>query len=55
MAILVTGALTVGAASYFGRDAISLYGFIMVACGFVLYMASSVAARKRTNKANSLK
>lgn len=47
MILLIAGALTVGAGSYFGRDAISLYGFIMVACGFVLYMASSFVARRR--------
>ena len=46
--LLVAGALVVGAGSYLGREAMSLYGFIMVACGFVLYMASALVARRRT-------
>ena len=46
MILLIAGALIVGAGAYFQRGAFSLYGFIMVICGFVLYMASSFAARR---------
>lgn len=50
IAILVVGAIIVGIGQYKNYDAMSLYGVIMVACGFVLYMASSFAARKTARK-----
>lgn len=46
IALLVVGALLVGFGQYYERGALSLYGVIMVACGFVLYMAVSIAAKR---------
>ncbi|MEO9319634.1 MAG: hypothetical protein ABI361_03070 [Nitrososphaera sp.] len=50
IAILVVGAIIVGIGEYQNIDAMSLYGVIMVGCGFVLYMASSVVARRAIRK-----
>jgi hypothetical protein len=32
---------------YLERGALSLYGVIIVACGFVLYMTASIVAKRR--------
>jgi hypothetical protein len=45
--LLIMGALLVGFGQYFERGALSLYGVIIVASGFVLYMASSIVAKRR--------
>ena len=45
--LLIAGALVVGLGQYFQRDSVSLYGLAMAIGGFVLYMASSIMARKR--------
>ncbi len=45
--MLIVGALAVGIGSYYDRGAVALYGLAMAAGGFVLYMASSIIAKKR--------
>lgn len=45
--LLIVGALLVGFGQYYERGALSLYGVIMVAGGFILYMAVSIAAKRR--------
>ncbi len=47
ISLLIIGALLVAFGQYFGRGALSLYGVIIVACGFVLYMAASFVAKRR--------
>jgi membrane-bound ClpP family serine protease len=45
--LLIMGALLVGFGQYLERGALSLYGVIIVTCGFVLYMTSSIIAKRR--------
>jgi hypothetical protein len=45
--LLIIGAFAVGIGSYYDRGAVALYGLAMVAGGFVLYMASSIMAKRR--------
>ncbi len=45
--LLIMGALLVGFGQYLERGALSLYGVISVACGFVLYMTASIIAKRR--------
>lgn len=40
IALIILGAFLVGIGGFFNRDAISIYGFVVVVCGFVLYFAS---------------
>jgi hypothetical protein len=47
ISLLIMGALLVGFGQYFERGALSLYGVIIVACGFVLYMTASIIAKRR--------
>ena len=47
ISLLIIGALLVAFGQYLGRGALSLYGVIIVACGFVLYMAASIVAKRR--------
>jgi hypothetical protein len=44
------GALLVAFGQYFERGALSLYGVIIVTCGFVLYMTASIIAKRRARK-----
>jgi uncharacterized membrane protein YedE/YeeE len=45
--LLILGALLVGFGQYLERGALSLYGVIIVASGFVLYMTASIIAKRR--------
>ena len=45
--LLIMAALLVGFGQYFERGALSLYGVIIVASGFVLYMSASIIAKRR--------
>jgi hypothetical protein len=45
--LLIMGALLVAFGQYLERGALSLYGVIMVACGFALYMTASIVAKRR--------
>ena len=45
--LLIMGALLVGFGQYLERGALSLYGVIIVASGFVLYMTASIIAKRR--------
>jgi uncharacterized membrane-anchored protein len=47
ISLLIMGAILVGFGQYFERDALSLYGVIIVAGGFVLYMTASIITRRR--------
>ena len=47
--LLIMGALLVGFGQYFERGALSLYGVVIVAGGFVLYMAASIVAKRRAH------
>jgi hypothetical protein len=46
--LLIVGALVVGLGQYWQRDALSLYGLAMAIGGFVLYMAASFVAKRRS-------
>ena len=46
--LLIAGALVVGLGQYFQRDSVSLYGLAMAIGGFVLYLAASIIAKKRS-------
>jgi hypothetical protein len=45
--LLIMGAIIVGLGQYMNRGALSFYGLIMVASGFVLYMAASIVAKRK--------
>lgn len=45
--LLIIGALLVAFGQYGGREAVALYGVIVVVAGFVLYMAASIVAKRR--------
>lgn len=40
IALIILGAFLVGIGGFLNREAISIYGFVVVVCGFVLYFAS---------------
>ena len=46
--LLLIGALLVAFGQLGGRDAVAIFGVVMVACGFVLYMAASMVAKRGT-------
>lgn len=45
--LLIIGALVAAFGQYGEREAVAIFGVVMVACGFVLYMASSIVAKRR--------
>jgi membrane-bound ClpP family serine protease len=47
MLLLVMGAIIVGIGTYLSKGSLSLYGLIMVICGFTIYFASSIASRRK--------
>jgi hypothetical protein len=47
ISLLIMGALLVGFGQYLERGALSLYGVITVAAGFILYMSASIIAKRR--------
>ena len=49
ISLLIMGALLVGFGQYFERGALSLYGVIIVASGFILYMTASIFAKRRAS------
>jgi hypothetical protein len=49
ISLLIMGALLVGFGQYLNRGALSLYGVIMVAGGFILYMTASIIARRKAS------
>lgn len=44
--LLIAGALLVAFGQYGNREAIAVFGVVMVACGFVLYMVASISIRR---------
>jgi hypothetical protein len=49
ISLLIMGALLVGFGQYFERTTLSLDGVIIVAGGFILYMAASIVAKRRAS------
>lgn len=50
--LIILGGLLVGLGGFFHREAVSIYGFVVVVCGFVLYFASFFyLSRLEKNKA----
>jgi hypothetical protein len=45
--LLLIGALVAAIGQYNGREALAIFGVVIVACGFVLYMAASIIAKRR--------
>jgi uncharacterized membrane protein YiaA len=50
MLLLVMGAIIVGIGTYLSKGSLSLYGFFMVICGFIIYFASSIATKRKRTK-----
>lgn len=50
IALLIVGAITVGVGTILNKEALSLYGFVMVVCGFFLYFASSFYLKRVENR-----
>jgi hypothetical protein len=46
--LLLIGALLAAFGQYGGREPVALFGVVMVACGFVLYMAASIVAKRKS-------
>lgn len=45
--LLLIGALLAAFGQYAGREAVAIFGVAAVACGFVLYMAASIVAKRK--------
>ena len=50
IALIILGAFLVGLGTIFDRESISLYGFVVVVCGFFLYFASYYYLERIQNK-----
>jgi hypothetical protein len=48
--LLIMGAILVGLGQYLDRGALSLYGLIMAAGGFSLYMIASIIVRRKARR-----
>jgi hypothetical protein len=51
ISLLILGAIIAAIGQYTNRGAFSIYGFVMAACGFVLYMAASIIAKRKAANA----
>ena len=47
--LLMIGALLASFGQYSEREAVAVFGVVMVVCGFVLYMAASIVAKRRAS------
>lgn len=45
--LLLIGAILAAFGQFNNREAVAIFGVVMVACGFVLYMAASISAKRR--------
>lgn len=45
--LLMIGALLAAFGQYSEREAVAVFGVVMVVCGFVLYMAASIVGKRR--------
>jgi hypothetical protein len=45
--LLMIGALLAAFGQYGEREAVAVFGVVMVVCGFVLYIAASIVAKRR--------
>ena len=50
LALLIVGAITVGIGTISNRVGLSVYGFIIVICGFFLYFASSFYIKRQEKR-----
>jgi flagellar biosynthesis protein FliR len=50
LALLIVGAITVGIGTMSNRVGLSIYGFIIVICGFFLYIASSFYIKRQEKR-----
>ena len=48
--LLLIGALLAAFGQYNGREAVAIFGVVMVVCGFVLYMAASISAKRKLSR-----
>lgn len=48
--LLIMGAILVGLGQYWERGALALYGLIMAAGGFALYMVSSIVVKRKARR-----
>lgn len=47
VALLILGAIIVGLGTYMNREGLSIYGFVIVVCGFILYFSTILYMRKQ--------
>lgn len=47
VALLILGAIVVGMGTYMNKEGLSIYGFIIVVCGFILYFATTLYIRRQ--------
>ncbi len=52
IALLIVGAIIVGVGTTLNKEALSLYGFIVVVSGFFLYFTSSLYLKRQESKNN---
>jgi hypothetical protein len=45
--LLLIGAMLAAFGQYSEREAVAIFGVVIVVCGFVLYMAASIVAKRR--------
>ncbi|MER5175117.1 MAG: hypothetical protein ABJB73_04990 [Candidatus Nitrosocosmicus sp.] len=50
--LLIVGAIIVGMGTTLNKGALSIYGFIVVVCGFFLYFASSLYLKRQEKRKN---
>ncbi|MBA3750193.1 MAG: hypothetical protein H0X03_04740 [Nitrosopumilus sp.] len=50
IALLILGAIVVGLGTLQNRQALSIYGFVFVVCGFFLYFISTLYIKKQKEK-----
>ncbi len=50
IALLIMGAIIVGLGTFQNRQALSMYGFVFVICGFFLYFVSVSYVKKQREK-----
>jgi hypothetical protein len=53
IALLILGAIIVGIGMVQNRQALSLYGFVFVMCGFFLYFVSVLYVKKQRESQNN--
>jgi hypothetical protein len=54
IALLIVGAIIVGVGTTLNKEALSVYGFIVVVSGFFLYFTSSLYLKRQESKNNKV-